>query len=68
MLFEDLTDDVGVPEAAQASPAARLPLLDAYWQYLLSSRQEAEPPARTEIHAATPEISIPDAVRELTAA
>jgi hypothetical protein len=68
MLFEDLTDDVGVPEAAQASHAARLPLLDAYWQYLLSSPREAEPPAQAEIHASTPDISIPDAVRELTAA
>jgi len=65
MLFEDLTEDIGAEEAHDASPAARMSLLDAYWQDLLTSRQEVEPPAPERPEAT--ERTGPVADRELTA-
>jgi hypothetical protein len=68
MLFEDLTEDVNAEETTLASPAARMSLLDAYWQDLLTSRQEAEPLAPEPLNAATRELPLPAADREPTAA
>lgn len=68
MLFEDLTGDVSSAEAMEASTAARMPLLEAYWQDLLTSRQEAGPPALEPLAAALQELPLPAADRELTAA
>lgn len=67
MLFEDLTEDVRGDEATKASPPDRLPLLDAYWQDLLTNRQEVEPAAPERRVAPAREVPLPAADRELMA-
>lgn len=66
MLFEDLTADVSVEQAPETAPAARLSLLDAYWQDLLSSRRD-EPPAPKRSIQATAEPPSPVVHLEIAA-